>query len=91
MVVYAASTKGASIMKLIYVLSLTLLLAACGESKLDRGLSGAAIGAGAGAAGSAATGGNMLGGAALGGAAGGAAGVLTEDEDLDLGDPVWRR
>ena len=78
-------------MKLIYVLSLTLLLAACGESKLDRGLSGAAIGAGAGAAGSAATGGNILGGATLGGAAGGATGVLTDDDDLDLGDPLWRR
>jgi hypothetical protein len=78
-------------MKLIYALSLTLLLAACGESKLDRGLSGAAIGAGAGAAGSAATGGNILGGATLGGAAGGATGVLTDDDDLDLGDPLWRR
>ena len=68
-----------------------LLLAACGETKTDRGLSGAAIGAGAGAATSAATGGNILGGAAIGGAAGGAAGVLTDEEDLDLGDPVWNR
>jgi osmotically inducible lipoprotein OsmB len=78
-------------MKLIHAFLLVLLLAACGESKTDRGLSGAAIGAGAGAAGSAATGGDLLGGAVLGGAAGGATGVLTDDDDLDLGDPAWKR
>jgi osmotically inducible lipoprotein OsmB len=72
------------------VLGLILLLAACGESRLDRGLSGAAIGAGAGAAGGAVTGGSVLGGAVLGGAAGGAAGVLTDEDDVDLGRPVWR-
>jgi osmotically inducible lipoprotein OsmB len=67
-----------------------LLLGACGSSKTDRGLSGAAIGAGAGAAGSAVTGGNLLGGALLGGAAGGAAGVLTDEDDVDLGEPIWK-
>ena len=30
-------------------------------------------------------------GAILGGAAGGAAGVLTDEDDVDLGDPVWKR
>lgn len=78
-------------MKLFYALPVVLLLAACGESRLDRGLSGAAIGAGAGAAAGAVTGGSVTRGAVLGGAAGGAAGVLTEDNDLDLGRPVWRR
>jgi osmotically inducible lipoprotein OsmB len=67
------------------------LLAACGESKLDRGASGAAIGAGAGAAAGAATGQGAVKGGLLGGAAGGAAGVLTDEDDVDLGDPVWRR
>ena len=67
------------------------LLGACGASKTDRGLSGAAIGAGVGAAGSAATGGSILGGAALGGAAGAATGVLTDEDDVDLGEPVWKR
>jgi osmotically inducible lipoprotein OsmB len=66
-------------------------LAACGESKMDRGLSGAALGAGAGAAAGALTGGNVAGGALLGGAAGGAAGALTDKDDIDLGKPVWRR
>jgi osmotically inducible lipoprotein OsmB len=68
-----------------------LLLAACGSSKTDRGISGAGIGAAAGAGTSAITGGNPVTGAILGGAAGGAAGVLTDEDDVDLGDPVWRR
>jgi osmotically inducible lipoprotein OsmB len=67
-----------------------LVLAACGSSKTERGLSGGAIGAGVGAAGSAITGGSMLGGAALGGAAGAATGVLTDEDDVDLGEPVWK-
>ena len=68
-----------------------LLVAACGSSKTDRGLSGAGIGAAAGAGASAVTGGNPLTGAILGGAAGGAAGVLTDEDDVDLGDPIWNR
>jgi len=64
-------------------------LAACGDTATERGLSGAAIGAAGGAATSGITGGSPLGGAALGGAAGAAAGALTEEEDLDLGEPIW--
>ena len=75
----------------LVALTVTALgLAACGESKMGRGLSGAAIGAGAGAAAGALTG-NVAGGALLGGAAGGAAGALTAKDDIDLGKPVWRR
>ncbi len=70
--------------------AMLLALAACGSSKTDRGLSGGAIGAGVGAAGSAVTGGSILGGAALGGAAGAATGVLTDEDDVDLGRPVWK-
>jgi hypothetical protein len=66
-------------------------LAACGETRLERGATGAGLGAAAGAATSGITGGNLLGGALLGGAAGGAAGALTEEEDLDLGEPIWDR
>ena len=68
-----------------------LLLSACGSSKTDRGVSGGAIGAGVGAATGAATGGSAIGGAILGGAAGAATGVLTDDDDVDLGDPVWKK
>jgi hypothetical protein len=70
-------------------LAAVLLLAACGSSKTDRGLSGGAIGAGAGAAVGAVTGTSVLGGAAIGGAAGAATGVLTDEDDVDLGEPVW--
>jgi osmotically inducible lipoprotein OsmB len=66
-----------------------LMLAACGSSKTDRGLSGGAIGAGAGAGLGAITGTSILGGAALGGAAGAATGVLTDEDDVDLGEPIW--
>lgn len=69
--------------------ALVLLLAACGSSTADRGISGGAIGAGAGAAGAAITGGSVAGGALLGGAAGAAAGALTDEDDIDLGDPIW--
>jgi osmotically inducible lipoprotein OsmB len=68
-----------------------LLLAGCGETTSDRALSGAGIGAAAGAATGAATGGSVLGGAVLGGAAGAATGAVTDKDDVDLGDPVWKR
>ncbi|GIK96883.1 MAG: hypothetical protein BroJett029_10920 [Alphaproteobacteria bacterium] len=71
------------------VAAIALGLAACGSSTSDRALSGAGIGAGIGAAGSAVTGGSILGGAALGGAAGAATGALTDEDDVDLGDPWW--
>lgn len=64
-------------------------LAACGSSQSDRALSGGGIGAGVGAAGAALTGGNVVGGALIGGAAGAATGALTDEDDLDLGEPVW--
>lgn len=71
------------------LIAAALLLGACGDTKTDRGLSGAGIGAGAGA-----IGGLLLGspatGAAVGAAVGGAAGVLTDRDDIDLGDPAWK-
>lgn len=66
-----------------------LPLMACGATEEDRALSGAGIGAGAGAAGAAVTGGSVVGGALLGGAAGAAVGALTDEDDLDLGEPAW--
>lgn len=65
-----------------------LALAACGDSRLERGATGAGLGAAGGA-----VGGALLGdpgtGALLGGAVGGAAGALTDKDDIDLGDPIW--
>lgn len=66
------------------------LLAACGESKGDRALSGAAIGAGAGAVGGALMGGHAGTGALIGGAAGAATGALTDKDQVNMGKPVWR-
>jgi osmotically inducible lipoprotein OsmB len=66
-----------------------LALAACGETKSDRALSGGALGAAGGAAVGAMTG-SPLTGALIGGAAGAGAGALTDKNDIDLGKPVWR-
>jgi hypothetical protein len=57
-----------------------LLLAACGSSNTERGMSGGPIGAGTGAAQNAATGTNILGGASLGGP--------TDEDDVDPGGPI---
>lgn len=67
-----------------------LAVSACGESKSDRALSGAGIGAATGAVGSAITGGSGVTGAVVGGAVGAAAGALTDKKDVNLGKPAWR-
>lgn len=72
------------------VLVLALTLAACGQSKGDRAISGGGIGAGAGAVGSAVLGGDPVTGAVVGGAIGAAGGALTDKDDVDLGKPWWR-
>lgn len=66
----------------------SIMLAACGSSTEDRAISGAGLGAAAGGAAGAMTG-NTMGGALLGGAAGAAAGGLTDDDQIDLGEPIW--
>ena len=68
-----------------------LILAACGSSTTDRAISGGGIGAAAGAGTAAVTGGNPITGGLLGGAAGAAAGGLTDEGDINLGDPIWKR
>ena len=68
-----------------------LVLAACGSTAEDRAISGAGIGAAAGAIIGAVTGLTVLEGAALFAAGGALTGVLTDEGDLDLGEPLWRR
>lgn len=70
---------------------LTSVLVGCGTTTSDRALSGGGIGAGTGAAVGAVTGLGVGTGAVLGGAAGAAAGGLTDEDDVDLGKPFWRR
>jgi osmotically inducible lipoprotein OsmB len=71
-------------------LVMLMAVAACGETKSDRALSGAGLGAGAGALTGAVTGGDALTGAVIGGAVGAAAGGLTDKDDINLGKPVWK-
>jgi osmotically inducible lipoprotein OsmB len=73
----------------IVLVAATLALAGCGTSTGDRGLSGAAIGAGAGAVGAAIFGGPVAAAALIGGAAGAVTGVATSPNAVDLGKPVW--
>ena len=60
----------------VILLSLSLLATACGNTKGERGLSGAGIGAGIGAVGAAVVGGSVVTGAVVGGAVGAATGVV---------------
>ena len=68
----------------ILTLASVIVLAGCGNTRTERGLSGAGIGAGAGAVGSALTGGSPWTGAVVGGVAGGAVGALTDKDDINL-------
>ena len=74
----------------VFAMSTTLALSACGDTAGDRGLSGAGIGAGAGAVIGSVTPIGWLGGALIGAAAGGATGVLTTPSQVNLGKPVWQ-
>ena len=65
------------------------LLAACGNTSEDRGLTGAGLGAAGGAILGAVTGLSVLDGALIGTAVGGVAGLLTDKDDIDIGDPIW--
>lgn len=71
-------------MRLVFVAAVALACAACGTTNSQRGLSGAALGAGIG----------LLGGpigVAAGAAIGAGAGILTDEDDIYLGEPVWDR
>lgn len=71
------------------IIGIALGVAGCGTTPLDRGTTGAAMGAGAGVVGAALLDSSLLGGAAVGALAGGAVGVLTDSDQLYLGEPVW--
>lgn len=64
-------------------------LGACGSSTGDRAISGGAIGAGVGAVGGLIVG-APLEGALIGGAVGAGTGALTNQDQINLGKPVWR-
>jgi len=64
-------------------------LGACGSGTGERAISGGAIGAGVGA-----VGGLLLDapleGALIGGAIGAGTGALTDEEQINLGHPIWK-
>ena len=68
----------------IILSTLALTLAACGDTRGERALSGGGIGAGIGAAGAAVTGGSPVTGAVIGGAAGAVTGAVTDRNDISL-------
>jgi len=71
-------------MKALTIAILTaVLLAGCGTTKGDRGLSGAGIGAGIGIIGGPP-------GIVVGAAAGAVVGMATTPTQINLGRPVWR-
>jgi peptidoglycan hydrolase-like protein with peptidoglycan-binding domain len=71
------------------LVSLGLLVSACGTSTGDRAVSGAGIGAAIGTVIGAVTGLSLLQGALIGAAAGGLTGGLTSADVVNLGDPIW--
>ena len=75
--------------KALSVFVLVAAVAGCGSSTTDRAISGGALGAGAGAAAGAIAGGGAAEGAVIGGALGAGTGALTDEDDVDLGEPVW--
>src|SRR5512134_1653880 len=83
--------RGSAMLRSLSALTAIGMLAACGSSTTDRALSGGGIGAAAGAGTAAVTGGNPVTGGLLGGAAGAAVGGLTDEDDVNLGDPLWDR
>lgn len=74
---------------LAILLGLSLFISACGSTTGDRAASGAGIGAGVGAAVGAVTGLSIVEGAVLGAAAGGLIGGFTDQDQINLGDPIW--
>jgi hypothetical protein len=69
-------------MKIALLVVAALGLAACGTSQAQRGLSGAAIGGGVGLLGG-------PGGILVGAGVGAGIGILTDREDIYLGEPIW--
>lgn len=73
-----------------FALASLLGLSACGNSIGDRAISGGGIGAAAGLVGGALVG-APLEGALIGGAVGAGTGALTNENQIDLGDPLWKK
>ena len=67
-----------------------LLVGGCGSTPGERAVTGAGIGASAGAVVGAVTGLTIVQGALIGAGAGGLTGALTDNSTVNLGEPVWK-
>ena len=74
----------------LVVLGLVAALAACGSNPTDRAITGAGIGAAAGAAGALVSDNDVGPGALVGALAGAAVGAATTTDQIDLGDPIYQ-
>jgi hypothetical protein len=72
------------------ILATAFAVSACGTTPGDRAVSGGLLGAGAGAAIGSVTG-SVGRGALIGGLGGAAVGALTSPNQVNLGNPPWRR
>jgi len=69
--------------RLVFAISASMILAGCGTTVGDRGLSGAGIGAGVG----------LIGGppgVLVGGVVGAGVGMITRPDQVNLGKPAWK-
>ena len=82
-------TITSTLVRLGAVAALAGMLAACGTTRTDRAVSGAAVGAAAGAAIGSFTG-SAGRGALYGAAAGGVAGAISDPCQINFGAPYWR-
>lgn len=74
------------------LLAAMLLVSACGTAPSDRAASGGGIGMAAGAVIGVLTGGvSVLAGALIGGTAGAVTGAVTNPDEVNLGEPIWKR
>jgi len=87
---YASRGVFAASRILAVLVSLSLVLSACGTTQSDRALSGGLLGAGTGAVIGSVTG-SAVNGAIFGGLGGAALGALSSPRVLNLGKPLWRQ
>jgi osmotically inducible lipoprotein OsmB len=78
-----------SSLRLVPALALVLSLAACGSNTGDRALTGAGVGAAAGATIGAISPLSILPATLIGAGVGAAVGGLTSADEIDLGKPIW--
>jgi hypothetical protein len=78
------------IISLSLVTALVLGLSGCGNTSMDRAISGAGIGAGAGAVTGALVGGSVGGAMLVGAGAGAVVGAVSDNSKINLGKPLWR-